>query len=206
MASWAQKAGLGQGQGLQAHARDRAVRGLWRTPRLRAGASRLQRMERGPCWVNAASRLPSGSFLLLSLPRSSKRLVTLARGLSPAFLRFGGKRTDFLQFQNLRNPAKSRGGPGPDYYLKNYEDGEKLASPSFGVGKFGKWERAVCVGRVGGGRFGGEPGRSVPEKLVAAGKGTPECGTPDVITQKALSGSPGPSCWLSAGLLNPKAM
>uniref|UniRef100_A0A8C9M8P1 Heparanase 2 (inactive) n=1 Tax=Panthera tigris altaica TaxID=74533 RepID=A0A8C9M8P1_PANTA len=41
---------------------------------------------------------------------SSKRLVTLARGLSPAFLRFGGKRTDFLQFQNLRNPAKSRGG------------------------------------------------------------------------------------------------
>ncbi|ERE79224.1 heparanase [Cricetulus griseus] len=54
--------------------------------------------------------------------RGSKRLVTLARGLSPAFLRFGGKRTDFLQFQNLRNPAKSRGGPGPDYYLKNYED------------------------------------------------------------------------------------
>uniref|UniRef100_A0A8C6FEB9 Heparanase 2 (inactive) n=1 Tax=Monodon monoceros TaxID=40151 RepID=A0A8C6FEB9_MONMO len=54
---------------------------------------------------------------------SSKRLVTLARGLSPAFLRFGGKRTDFLQFQNLRNLAKSRGGPGPDYYLKNYEDG-----------------------------------------------------------------------------------
>uniref|UniRef100_A0A5F9DWB1 Heparanase 2 (inactive) n=1 Tax=Oryctolagus cuniculus TaxID=9986 RepID=A0A5F9DWB1_RABIT len=53
---------------------------------------------------------------------SSKRLVTLARGLSPAFLRFGGKRTDFLQFQNLRNLAKSRGGPGPDYYLKNYED------------------------------------------------------------------------------------
>ncbi|XP_074152135.1 inactive heparanase-2 isoform X1 [Sminthopsis crassicaudata] len=53
---------------------------------------------------------------------SSKRLVTLARGLAPAFLRFGGKRTDFLQFQNLRNPAKSRGGPGPDYYLKNYED------------------------------------------------------------------------------------
>ncbi|XP_030058778.1 inactive heparanase-2 isoform X2 [Microcaecilia unicolor] len=53
---------------------------------------------------------------------SSKRLVTLARGLAPAFLRFGGKRTDFLQFQNLKNPAKSRGGPGPDYYLKNYED------------------------------------------------------------------------------------
>ncbi|XP_054222490.1 inactive heparanase-2 isoform X2 [Homo sapiens] len=57
---------------------------------------------------------------------SSKRLVTLARGLSPAFLRFGGKRTDFLQFQNLRNPAKSRGGPGPDYYLKNYEDARSL--------------------------------------------------------------------------------
>ncbi|XP_053548519.1 inactive heparanase-2 [Bombina bombina] len=53
---------------------------------------------------------------------SSKRLVTLARGLSPAFLRFGGRRTDFLHFQNLKNPAKSRGGPGPDYYLKNYED------------------------------------------------------------------------------------
>lgn len=54
---------------------------------------------------------------------SSKRLVTLARGLSPAYLRFGGKRTDFLQFHNLKNLAKFR-GPGPDYYLKNYEDGE----------------------------------------------------------------------------------
>ncbi|XP_015202010.1 inactive heparanase-2 isoform X2 [Lepisosteus oculatus] len=53
---------------------------------------------------------------------SSKRLVTLARGLSPAYLRFGGKRTDFLQFHNLKNLAKTRGGPGPDYYLKNYED------------------------------------------------------------------------------------
>uniref|UniRef100_A0A3Q3R2D2 Heparanase 2 n=2 Tax=Monopterus albus TaxID=43700 RepID=A0A3Q3R2D2_MONAL len=52
---------------------------------------------------------------------SSKRLVTLARGLSPAFLRFGGKRTDFLQFNNQKNLAKFR-GPGPDYYLKNYED------------------------------------------------------------------------------------
>ncbi|XP_048865112.1 inactive heparanase-2 isoform X1 [Brienomyrus brachyistius] len=52
---------------------------------------------------------------------SSKRLVTLARGLSPAYLRFGGKRTDFLQFHNLKNLAKFR-GPGPDYYLKNYED------------------------------------------------------------------------------------
>lgn len=53
---------------------------------------------------------------------SSRRLVTLARGLSPAFLRFGGKRTDFLQFNNQKNLAKFR-GPGPDYYLKNYEDG-----------------------------------------------------------------------------------
>ncbi|XP_067909188.1 inactive heparanase-2 isoform X3 [Heterodontus francisci] len=53
---------------------------------------------------------------------SSKRLVTLARGLSPAFLWFGGKRTDFLQFQNHRNLAKHRGELGPDYYLKNYED------------------------------------------------------------------------------------
>ncbi|XP_068113898.1 inactive heparanase-2 [Hyperolius riggenbachi] len=52
---------------------------------------------------------------------SSKRLVTLARGLAPAFLRFGGRRTDFLQFQNVKNPAKHR-GPGPDDYLKNYED------------------------------------------------------------------------------------
>lgn len=52
---------------------------------------------------------------------SSKRLVTLARGLSPAYLRFGGKRTDFLQFNNQKNLAKFR-GPGPDYYLKNYED------------------------------------------------------------------------------------
>lgn len=77
---------------------------------------------------------------------SSKRLVTLARGLSPAFLRFGGKRTDFLQFQNLRNPAKSRGGPGPDYYLKNYEDGEKLAFHSCGMGKvWGVGARILCV-------------------------------------------------------------
>ncbi|KAJ8013758.1 hypothetical protein DPEC_G00033120 [Dallia pectoralis] len=52
---------------------------------------------------------------------SSKRLVTLARGLSPAYLRFGGKRTDFLQFHNLKNLAKFR-GPGPDNFLKNYED------------------------------------------------------------------------------------
>uniref|UniRef100_A0A672IJD5 Heparanase 2 n=1 Tax=Salarias fasciatus TaxID=181472 RepID=A0A672IJD5_SALFA len=37
------------------------------------------------------------------------RLVTLARGLSPAFLRFSGKRTDFLQFNNQKNPTKFRG-------------------------------------------------------------------------------------------------
>jgi hypothetical protein len=77
--------------------------------------------------------------------------VTLARGLSPAFLRFGGTRTDFLQFQNLRNPAKSRGGPGPDYYLKNYEDGENLGSRSCrvggnsGVGWVKALARCVCV-------------------------------------------------------------
>ncbi|KAM6089982.1 inactive heparanase-2 isoform 4-T4 [Theristicus caerulescens] len=60
------------------------------------------------------------------LPAGSRRLVTLARGLAPAFLRFAGKRTDFLQFHNVKNPAKSRGGPGPDYYLKNYEDARSL--------------------------------------------------------------------------------
>ena len=85
-----------------------------------------------PCGLSLVPRILS--FLLL-YPCSSKRLVTLARGLAPAFLRFGGKRTDFLQFQNLRNPAKSRGGPGPDYYLKNYEDGEKLGSHFCWVGK-----------------------------------------------------------------------
>uniref|UniRef100_A0A8C3S660 Inactive heparanase-2 n=2 Tax=Chelydra serpentina TaxID=8475 RepID=A0A8C3S660_CHESE len=85
--------------------------------------------------VNAKSpvRVTSENFLSLQLDPSiihdgwldflsSRRLVTLARGLAPAFLRFAGKRTDFLHFQNLKNPAKSRGGPGPDYYLKNYED------------------------------------------------------------------------------------
>ncbi|XP_074687741.1 inactive heparanase-2 [Strix aluco] len=61
-----------------------------------------------------------------SVQSSSRRLVTLARGLAPAFLRFAGKRTDFLQFHNVKNPAKSRGGPGPDYYLKNYEDARSL--------------------------------------------------------------------------------
>lgn len=63
---------------------------------------------------------------LLLCVGSSRRLVTLARGLSPAFLRFGGKRTDFLQFNNQKNLAKFR-GPGPDYYLKNYEDGSSSA-------------------------------------------------------------------------------
>ena len=65
----------------------------------------------------------SSSLTLSLCVSSSKRLVTLARGLSPAFLRFGGKRTDFLQFNNQKNLAKFR-GPGPDYYLKNYEDGD----------------------------------------------------------------------------------
>ncbi|KAM8806366.1 inactive heparanase-2 isoform 1-T1 [Eudromia elegans] len=85
--------------------------------------------------VNTKSpvRIISENFLSLQLDPSiihdgwldflsSRRLVTLARGLAPAFLRFAGKRTDFLQFHNVKNPAKTRGGPGPDYYLKNYED------------------------------------------------------------------------------------
>lgn len=70
--------------------------------------------------------------------------MTLARGLAPAFLRFAGKRTDFLQFHNVKNPAKSRGGPGPDYYLKNYEDGELR-------GRGGG--RARQRGAAGAGRF-----------------------------------------------------
>ncbi|XP_053928014.1 inactive heparanase-2 isoform X2 [Cuculus canorus] len=89
--------------------------------------------------VNTKSpvRIISENFLSLQLDPSiihdgwldflsSRRLVTLARGLAPAFLRFAGKRTDFLQFHNVKNPAKSRGGPGPDYYLKNYEDARSL--------------------------------------------------------------------------------
>lgn len=135
-----------------------------------------------PCGLSLVSRILS--FLLL-YPCSSKRLVTLARGLSPAFLRFGGKRTDFLQFQNLRNPAKSRGGPGPDYYLKNYEDGEKLGSHFCWVGKV--WGvrgsnlcTCVCVCE-GACRFGGGPGWSSPAKLVAVGEGTQECGSSEVI-------------------------
>ncbi|KAM6067419.1 inactive heparanase-2 isoform 2-T2 [Chlamydotis macqueenii] len=89
--------------------------------------------------VNTKSpvRIISENFLSLQLDPSiihdgwldflsSRRLVTLARGLAPAFLRFAGKRTDFLQFHNVKNPAKNRGGPGPDYYLKNYEDARSL--------------------------------------------------------------------------------
>ncbi|XP_076194121.1 inactive heparanase-2 [Aptenodytes patagonicus] len=77
-------------------------------------------------WAPPAVRSGRGLEALgrpeIPLPAGSRRLVTLARGLAPAFLRFAGKRTDFLQFHNVKNPAKSRGGPGPDYYLKNYED------------------------------------------------------------------------------------
>ena len=137
-----------------------------------------------PCGLSLVPRILS--FLLL-YPCSSKRLVTLARGLSPAFLRFGGKRTDFLQFQNLRNPAKSRGGPGPDYYLKNYEDGEKLGSHFCWVGKvWGVQGSNLCVcvcvcACEGACRFGGGPGWSSLEKLVAVGEGTQECGSSEVI-------------------------
>ncbi|XP_059586269.1 inactive heparanase-2 isoform X2 [Alligator mississippiensis] len=92
--------------------------------------------------TKSAVRVTGDSFLSLQLDPSiihdgwidflsSRRLVTLARGLAPAFLRFAGKRTDFLHFQNLKNPAKSRGGPGPDYYLKNYEDDWILLTGTF---------------------------------------------------------------------------
>ncbi|XP_071382728.1 inactive heparanase-2 [Centroberyx affinis] len=101
-----------------------------------AGGKRPGFMERTLVLLDVNTRSPvkvlNENFLSLQLDPSiikdgwldflsSKRLVTLARGLSPAFLRFGGKRTDFLQFHNLKNLAKFR-GPGPDYYLKNYED------------------------------------------------------------------------------------
>uniref|UniRef100_A0A667YEE3 Heparanase 2 n=1 Tax=Myripristis murdjan TaxID=586833 RepID=A0A667YEE3_9TELE len=101
-----------------------------------AGGKRPGFMERTLVLLDVNTRSPikvlNDNFLSLQLDPaiikdgwldflSSKRLVTLARGLSPAFLRFGGKRTDFLQFHNLKNLAKFR-GPGPDYYLKNYED------------------------------------------------------------------------------------
>ncbi|XP_047458547.1 inactive heparanase-2 isoform X1 [Mugil cephalus] len=101
-----------------------------------AGGKRPGFMERTLVLLDVNTRSPirvlNDNFLSLQLDPSiikdgwldflsSKRLVTLARGLSPAFLRFGGKRTDFLQFNNQKNLAKFR-GPGPDYYLKNYED------------------------------------------------------------------------------------
>lgn len=93
----------------------------WRAPDPRGQRAGAGARRAGP------SRSPLSP--LSPLP-SSRRLVTLARGLAPAFLRFAGKRTDFLQFHNVKNPAKSRGGPGPDYYLKNYEDGERRRGPS----------------------------------------------------------------------------
>ncbi|KAL6487234.1 hypothetical protein MHYP_G00038600, partial [Metynnis hypsauchen] len=104
--------------------------------RLVAGGKRQSFLERTLILLDVNTRSPvkvlNDNFLSLQVDPSilkngwldflsSKRLVTLARGLSPAYLRFGGKRTDFLQFHNLKNLAKFR-GPGPDYYLKNYED------------------------------------------------------------------------------------
>uniref|UniRef100_A0A8C1U9H4 Heparanase 2 n=1 Tax=Cyprinus carpio TaxID=7962 RepID=A0A8C1U9H4_CYPCA len=101
-----------------------------------SGGKRQSFLERTLILLDVNTRSPvkvlNDNFLSLQLDPSiikdgwldflsSKRLVTLARGLSPAYLRFGGKRTDFLQFHNLKNLAKFR-GPGPDYYLKNYED------------------------------------------------------------------------------------
>ncbi|XP_061141700.1 inactive heparanase-2 [Syngnathus typhle] len=104
--------------------------------RAAAGGSRAGFLGRTLLLLDVNTRSPTrvlnDNFLSLQLDPSiisdgwlvflsSKRLVTLARGLSPAFLRFGGKRTDFLQFNNQKNLAKYR-GPGPDYYLKNYDD------------------------------------------------------------------------------------
>ncbi|XP_010887325.2 inactive heparanase-2 [Esox lucius] len=108
----------------------------YRRPTPGGGGKRTGFMERTLILLDVNARSPvkvlNDNFLSLQLDPSiikdgwldflsSKRLVTLARGLSPAYLRFGGKRTDFLQFHNLKNLAKFR-GPGPDYYLKNYED------------------------------------------------------------------------------------
>ncbi|RXM36010.1 Inactive heparanase-2 [Acipenser ruthenus] len=78
---------------------------------------------------------------------SSKRLVTLARGLAPAYLRFGGKRTDFLYFHNLKNLAKHRGGPGPDYYLKNYEDGKACGANWLMTADIYRSKRLVTLAR-----------------------------------------------------------
>uniref|UniRef100_A0A8C2DSC8 Heparanase 2 n=1 Tax=Cyprinus carpio TaxID=7962 RepID=A0A8C2DSC8_CYPCA len=101
-----------------------------------SGGKRQSFLERTLILLDVNTRSPvkvlNDNFLSLQLDPSivkdgwldflsSKRLVTLARGLFPAYLRFGGKRTDFLQFHNLKNLAKFR-VPGPDYYLKNYED------------------------------------------------------------------------------------
>ncbi|XP_040462133.1 inactive heparanase-2 isoform X1 [Falco naumanni] len=95
-----------------------------RSPDFQPGAGGRARLQLR--WAPPAVRSGRGLEALgrpeSPLPAGSRRLVTLARGLAPAFLRFAGKRTDFLQFHNVKNPAKSRGGPGPDYYLKNYED------------------------------------------------------------------------------------
>lgn len=92
---------------------DTAVVVKWRWKKLELG-------KRAPPAPNVTFVLV---FCLSVCARSSRRLVTLARGLSPAFLRFGGKRSDFLHFNNQKNLARFR-GPGPDYYLKNYEDGD----------------------------------------------------------------------------------
>ncbi|XP_029621198.1 inactive heparanase-2 isoform X1 [Salmo trutta] len=108
----------------------------YRRPAPGGGGKRTGLMERTLILLDVNTRSPvqvlNDNFLSLQLDPSiikdgwldflsSKRLVTLARGLSPAYLRFGGKRTDFLQFHNRKNHAKFR-GPGPDHYLKNYED------------------------------------------------------------------------------------
>ncbi|KAM8851710.1 inactive heparanase-2 [Synchiropus picturatus] len=100
-----------------------------------AGVKRPGFMERTLILLDVNTRSPisvlNENFLSLQLDPSiikdgwldflsSKRLVTLARGLSPGYLRFGGKRSDFLHFNNQKT-LKYR-GPGPDYYLKNYED------------------------------------------------------------------------------------
>lgn len=110
-----------------------------------------------------------GALSPLSPLPSSRRLVTLARGLAPAFLRFAGKRTDFLQFHNVKNPAKSRGGPGPDYYLKNYEDGELR-------GRDGGRARQRGAARTGRSRFAcpalPAPGRGRAVLPPGTGQGT----------------------------------
>lgn len=153
---------------------------------------------------------PSPGILssLFFYPCSSKRLVTLARGLSPAFLRFGGKRTDFLQFQNLRNPAKSRGGPGPDYYLKNYEDGEKLASHSCGGGgEFGEWAPAFAVGVCGGADLEESLAEASPQPRRAGSCGRGYTRVWNSSRDYAKGGSPycpGSGCRPSAGLLGPE--